>query len=58
MQQRLADAQVGHQRVIRAETQAVIDAAGGGGINPESLVGRLLFIVGLDLADKVGLTRQ
>ncbi len=58
MEQGLAHPQVGDQWVIRAEAQAVVDPAGRGGVDLKSLIGRLLFIVGLHLANKARLTRQ
>ena len=58
MQQRLAHANIGDQRVIRTEANAVVHPAGRGGIDFIALIGRLLFVIRLHLANKVGLTGQ
>ena len=58
MQQRLANANIGDQRVIRAEADAVVHPARRGGVDLIALIGRLLFVIRLHLANKVGLTRQ
>lgn len=47
MEQGLTHPQVGDQWVIRAEAQAVVDPAGRGSVDLKSLIGSLLFIVGL-----------
>ena len=58
MEQGLTHPQVGDQWVIRAEAQAVVDPAGRGSVDLKSLIGSLLFIVGLHLANKARLTCQ
>ena len=58
MQQRLANANVGDQRVIRAEADAVVHPARRGSVDFIALVCRLLFVIRLHLANKVGLTGQ
>ena len=58
MQQRLADANIGDERVIRAEADAVVPPARRGGVDLIALIGRLLFVIRLHLANKVGLTGQ
>ena len=58
MQQRLAHPHIGHQRVIRAEADAVVHASGRGGVDMIPLFGGLFFVIGLHLADKVGLSGQ
>ncbi len=58
MQQGLTHPHIRYQQVIRTETDAVIHPAGWGGVDVISLLGGLLFVIGLDLANKVRLTGQ
>ncbi|MNT49360.1 hypothetical protein D3C72_1862080 [compost metagenome] len=55
MQQRLPHANVGHQRIVWSEGNAVVDATGWCGIDRKALILGLLLIVSLDLANKVRL---
>ena len=58
MQQGLAHLEIGHQRVVGADGDAVVHAARGRRVDAELLLLHALFVIGLDLADEAGLAGQ
>ena len=58
MQQRLAHLEVGDQRIVGAEHDAVVYAPRRHGMDHEAFRLHLLLVIGLDLADHLGLAGQ